>query len=122
MRKAQPFLVGDGGNFTGSDFAAATPEHIRITCGDSDIGQVLVDGGFVRKDGLAVGAVGDAHDVDAVELRAALAPVAMGHDVETADLAAGIVLAAFGDGPVEEGVVLRDTLAGSVGFDVLEKG
>ena len=75
--------------------------------------EVLVDGGLVGEDEFLVRAVGDAHDVDVAELRAAFAPVGVGHDVEAADLPAGFDLAAGGDGPVEQGVVLGHLLAGA---------
>ena len=62
---------------------------------------MLVDGGFVRQNHFLFLAVGDAHDVNVVEFRAALAPVGVGHDVEAADLLPGFNLAAGRDGPVK---------------------
>ncbi len=121
-RFSQPFFIRERRNFAGFDLASSTPEDVGVARGDSDGGKVFVDGGFVGEDFFAVGAVGDAHDVDVVELRAAFTPVAVGHDVKAADLAARIILAARGDGPMEKGVVLGNAFACGVGLYVLEEG
>jgi len=81
-----------------------------------------VDRGLVRADAVAVGAVGDGHDVDVVELGSAFAPVAVGEDVVPADLAARLDLAPGRDGPVDERVEAGDALAGRGRLDVLEEG
>src|SRR5205823_3233363 len=104
------------------DLAAAAPEDVGVAHRDADGFQVLVDGALMGEDEVFVGAVRDAHDVDVAELLAGLAPVSMGHDVEAADLSARVQLAALRDGPVEQGVVLGDLLAGFELLDVLEEG
>ena len=86
------------------------------------LGQVRVDRRLVRADAVAVGPVRHGHDVDVVEFRAALAPVAMGEDVVPADLAARLDLAARRHRPVEQRIEARDALAGPGGLHVLEEG
>ena len=68
-----------------------------------------------------VRAVGHAHDVDAAELGAALAPVGVRHDVVAAHLAAGVELAARRHGPVEERVVARHRRRPADRLDVFEE-
>lgn len=76
----------------------------------------------MRQKQVLVAAMGDAHDVDVVELRPAFAPVGVGHDVEAANLLPGLDFPARGDRPVEKGIELGDALAGSEGLNVFEEG
>ena len=117
-----PVLVLKRRDFAGLDFAAAAPEDVGVGDGDALIGEVGVDGVFVGEEQLLVGAVGDAHDVDVIEFRPALAPIGVGHDVEAPDLPAGVDFPAGRDGPVKEGVEAGDALAVGERLDVLEEG
>src|SRR3954451_2174864 len=80
-----------------------------------------VDGGLVRHHVVFRFAVRHGHDVDAAELRTAVAPVAVREDGEASDLAAGLDLASGRHGPVKESVETGDALVARDRFRVLEK-
>src|SRR5437016_3824492 len=87
-----PLPIRKRRNLARFDLAAATPEHIRVAHDDTGFFEMPVNGGFVRKQHLFVRAVGDAHDVDVMELRAAFTPVGVRHDVMPADFPARVNL------------------------------
>src|SRR5712691_8883799 len=68
-------------------------------------------------------AVRDGHDVDVVELRPGVAPVAVRQDGEAADLASRFDLFSFRHRPVKESVERREALARVADrLGVLEEG
>ncbi len=71
---------------------------------------------------VAVRAVGHGHDIDMIEFRAALAPVAVGQDMMTPDFLARLDFPSRRHRPVEEGVEAGDALAGGRRLDVLQEG
>src|ERR1041384_342118 len=116
-----PFPVSGWRNLARFDFAAATPEHVRVAHLDPGFFKMPVDCSLVCEQQLLVGAVGDAHDVDVMKLGAAFPPVGVRHDVVPADCLARVDLALRRHGPVKQGVVASHLFAAGHGFHVFEK-
>lgn len=85
-----PVFVSEGRDFRGLDLAASAPEDIGVGDRDAGFDKVGVDGGFELHDAIFLCAVGDGHDVHIIELRAALAPVAVREALMATDLGAGL--------------------------------
>ena len=108
-------------NLARLDLAATTPEHIRVVHRDADAREVRVDCRLVREHAFLLRAVADGHDVHVVEIRPALAPVAVREDRVPPHFAARLDLATRGHTPVEERVEFRHTLSGRARLHVLEE-
>ena len=117
-----PLLEDDGADLARLDLASATPEDIGVFKRDTDIGEMLVNRGFVGQHGILVGAVNDTHDVHIGKAVTTFTPVGMGHDRMTSDFSARAFLHAFWHLPVKQSIEAGDADAGGAGFDMLKEG
>ena len=104
------------------DFAASSPENIRVRNGNSARLEMPVDGGFVREDPFFLGAVRHRHDVHIAKFRPPFAPITVREDMMAPDLPPGFHFASLRHRPVEERVEPRHAHAALRRFDVFEEG
>ena len=81
-----------------------------------------VDGCLVFHDFGFFSAMENTHNIDAAELGAAFAPVAVGEDVVPTDFTSGAFFHTDGNLPMEQAVEAGDALSGIRWFNVLEEG
>ena len=117
----EPFAINVRRDFRWLDLASPAPEDVRVGNRNPARGEVLVDRALVLEQQRFVGAVRDRHDVDVLEFRTRLAPVAMRQDVMPSDFAAGFHFAARRHGPMEERVETRDAHAARGRLHMLEE-
>src|SRR4029079_15901503 len=91
------------------DFAAPTPEDVRVRDWNPARIKMPINSSFVLQQQLFVGAVRHGHDVDVSEFRAGLAPVTMRQDMMSANFAARSNFAAGRYCPMKQRVESRHT-------------
>src|SRR5262249_48995381 len=90
------------------DFAAPTPENIRVRDRDTTRIQMPINRHFVIQQQLFISPVRYSHDVDVLEFRPGFAPVAVSQNMMTANLAACLDLTPGRHCPVKQCIKTRD--------------